>query len=730
MRSGAAKRGRPGEVAGKSLGSPNRTGSTTSLSQSFAKVTRDYSIAIRAAIIAYAVIAIFLRDIYTVGADAIGSDYYNYVLVIPFLSAYLIYRERHLLAAVMTQRDDDRYSGLNTAVGVSALAVAVIVYLYGSGTTYTLDYHILALEIFVGASVLLLFNRRSLRLLGVPMLLFLAALPYLTEFGLSFWLAMSWLSVIPAQWILAHVVGLNVVVTLPSPNIPTLTLTTSSGIVDNFAIGVASSGVYSVAGFVLIIAFLGYIARGSLWKKVLLFVIAFPLLLVVNILREVILVGAANLWGVYAFNIFHATSGIVLVFIVTFALLVIGDRVLKLDFFPARRRPLPCALCDDERKREGYNFCANCGRFLKNASRKFSSADAAALAAILIVTLVLVATLAPAVTSATAPTKVPIQTISGSAADSLLPQIHGWNLTFVERDTYVQDALEQDAALVYTYSNFTATNQNGSSKSVDPIVINVAIQVAAGAMHTPEASLISYPVLFGRSGVDVLTDNGIQVSTQPYLLGKYFVYQQKGSTVAYIYWITRAAFSFGSYSDFRNVEISVWQNTTTLAQQGAIPSATDLSAIQQLLLPLARTIALFWQPLSSDSTVQLIFAKWSEPLLGLAVLPAFVVGGRSLARRSGRDRGALARGLTGENRSFLESAKQARRIEGVRFMGKVKKVGWPTVERILSVHEARTGEAISPLEATKRLTFLEHVGLVRSAIVPDASGEPLQVWKS
>jgi exosortase/archaeosortase family protein len=717
--------------------SPKEDDLPNSLSTS-SKPSQRFGIEIKVAIIAAAALVIFFQDINIIGSDAIASNYYNFVLIIPFLSGYLIYRKRKLLQAVMPLRDDGGHSKLNAAAGLASLLVALITYLYGSGTTYSLDYHFGALLIFLGGSILLFFNRRTLALLLAPLLLFIGALPSLTQFGLSFWLEMSWLSVIPAHWVLVHLLSLNVVVTLPSENIPTLLLTTASGQTYGFAVGVASSGVYSVIGFTLIAAFLGYIGRGSLGKKVALFVFAYPLLVLVNIAREVILVYVANIWGDFAFNVFHFTSGIVLVFISTLFLLLIGDRALKLDFFPSYNSSLrSCILCDDPRYRVSHNFCANCGKFLNSVKRKFYSGEAYALIGVLIVSLIFVVTLAPAVASTSAPTKVPIQTVSGTQAEALLPQVHGWNLSFVERDTYAQEALDQDAALVYNYvQNTTTTNGTGS-----PTNLYVTIQVQAGGMHTPEASLVTYPVLFGYPGVKVLTDSQIQILTQPYLVGTFFVYQQAKSTTAYIYWISRAAFNFGSYSDFRNVEISVWQNTTQLALSDVISSATNLTAIRELFLPLTQSIASFWQPVSSNSVIQTIVQHWSVLFIGLAIFPALVVGGQDMDRRKARKSkgGALlvrfSKTLTDVQIWLVGALRNASTREVSLVFGKRRKkkikTAQVTVEQILqTMKEARGYGGITPVDAFKELTYLEHLGLITSSIVESSdSDDAILTWR-
>jgi exosortase/archaeosortase family protein len=723
--------GIPGGTTSKVPRSSFSSSSSRTVQSSLKRIFQEFWIQIAIGIIAIATLTIFFQDIYITGSDAIASDYYNFVLVIPFLSAYLIYRDRKTLTAIMPLKDDDERKYLNLTVGISLLAIALIVYLYGSGTFYPLDYHIIALEIFLCASILLLFNRKTLRTLIIPILLFMTALPSATQFELSFWLAMSWMSVVPAQWLL-HAVGLNVTITLPSANIPTLTLKTATGKIYDFGVGVASSGTYSVVGFTLFAGFLGYISKGRLWKKIFLFVLAYPLLVVVNIFREFVLVYVANLYGTFAFNVFHATSGIVLVFIVTFLLLVLGERLLKLDFFPSRSSTRFCSWCEEE-KRQAHNFCINCGRFLRSAYRRVSSRDAYALAAIFIAVLAFVSFLSPAVQVANAPTNIPIQSISSQNADTLLPQVKGWTLSFIDRDYYLQEALRQDASLVYEY-----TSQGNTSST--PTVLQVMIQVSA-EIHTPETSLLVYPVLFGHPGATAITDSDIQILNQPPVIGKFFVYQQEGSSSigAFLYWTTRAVFNFGSYSDFRNVMISIWADTNTLVASGAIPSPANLTAIKQLYLPLARSIALFWQPVSSNSVVQSLFHRWTAPMIGAALLPLLVVGSftsiekRREARANSKLVGKL---LTAQAKSLLESLRLACTEDSKNWLSRfklaqisIKKNKAATLEQVLNVHRQRTGKELSPLDAVAELMYAEHMGLVKRDIVSNISREPIQVWK-
>ncbi len=332
----------------------------------------DLSLPIKVTVIAISTLLIFFQDIFVVGSEALASDYYNYVVIIPLLSFYLIYRKRRILSAVFPVKDDEGRGYLNLIIGASGLAISLIVYLYGAYTSSPLDYHLIALQIFLLSSVLLFFNRKVLKILAFPILLISTALPFAVQFGLSLWLALSSTSASVAHFFLAKM-GLQVILTTVS-DVPAIQLTTASGTIYSFVVGVASSGAYSFVGFTLFAFFVAYIAKGSIPRRVVLFALGYPLLWLLNILRLTIIIGAANIWGITAFNIFHFTSGIVLVFGVTLLLLVTGDKVFKLQFFSIAQNRTPCVLCKQERS-IGHVFCANCGVFLQSPKSLYKWRD-------------------------------------------------------------------------------------------------------------------------------------------------------------------------------------------------------------------------------------------------------------------------------------------------------------------------------------------------------------------
>ena len=269
-------------------------------------------------------------------------------------------------------------------------------------------------------------------------------------------------------------------------------------------------------GFTLFALFVAYIARGNILRKTTLFVLGYPILLLLNIARLIIIIGAANYWGLVAFDIFHFTSGIILVFLATLLLLVVGDKVFKLQFFSISLKAEPCPYCRQEFGLE-HSFCLNCGRFLNGMRSTFSRRSIIPSLMIALAIIVFMSSLTPAVAAAQTPASVDLANLTPQNALSLLPQIHGWNLSFVFRDTQVQEILDQNAALEYEYASLN------SSTGTAQIIATVQI---SSSIHTPEDSLVQQPLLHGQSPVQVLEDKDVQLLVNPPLAGRMFIYQQ------------------------------------------------------------------------------------------------------------------------------------------------------------------------------------------------------------
>ena len=116
------------------------------------------------------VIAIYFQDLSLIFADALYYEASSHVLILPFLIAYMVYRKRKVVFAIV-QNDEvfaTKQKLVELAAGFLFCLIALMVYFYGSQTFTPLQYHIFTLPLFVAGLILVLFNPKTLRELFVP----------------------------------------------------------------------------------------------------------------------------------------------------------------------------------------------------------------------------------------------------------------------------------------------------------------------------------------------------------------------------------------------------------------------------------------------------------------------------------------------------------------------------------------------------------------------------------
>lgn len=119
---------------------------------------------------------------------ALGSDLYSFIVIVPFISGYLVWIERDRLSPSGPALPAGWTVSL-AAVGLALLAWAVFVHL-GGGKTARVDSLALSMYSLVcllGASACLYLGRDSLRVVGFPLafLVFLAPFPAAIEVGIE-----------------------------------------------------------------------------------------------------------------------------------------------------------------------------------------------------------------------------------------------------------------------------------------------------------------------------------------------------------------------------------------------------------------------------------------------------------------------------------------------------------------------------------------------------------------
>ncbi|MDH5770262.1 MAG: exosortase/archaeosortase family protein, partial [Candidatus Bathyarchaeota archaeon] len=129
-------------------------------------------------------LAVYFQDLTIIANEAIQSDLTSYILVIPFLLAYLLYRKRKMLRATIpfeTTNPNRKPTYTREIVGLLLCLTAFLLYWHGSYTFYPLEYHMISLPLFIAGLVLIIFNTKTLRVLAFPIAFLLLLTPPPTE---------------------------------------------------------------------------------------------------------------------------------------------------------------------------------------------------------------------------------------------------------------------------------------------------------------------------------------------------------------------------------------------------------------------------------------------------------------------------------------------------------------------------------------------------------------------
>jgi exosortase/archaeosortase family protein len=340
------------------------------------------SLALKIITFIVAVVLVFHQDLANVAVSAVQNESSSYVLAVPVLFAYLLYRKRKMLRAVMpleSQAHTRVMRYLSTIDGVLLASTALMLYWYGSNREYQTAYHMLTLPIFAAGLTLILFNTQTLRESAFP-LAFLILLTPLSGILSGVGQAFSWAS---SEVSFALIRAVGIPATLSTQGTPVIQVMRSGGEALGFTIGTSTSGVYSVLGFLVFAIFISYTIRDMLWKRLLLFPVGFLIIYALSILRVVtVLLIGYNFGRATAMDLFQLLGGWILIFLGTFLTLVFSERVLHTQIFstPAQQ----CPRCSGAIQ-AGQDMCFSCGRILRPSQARFSKSDVVKVAAIIAV---------------------------------------------------------------------------------------------------------------------------------------------------------------------------------------------------------------------------------------------------------------------------------------------------------------------------------------------------------
>jgi exosortase len=563
------------------------------------------AVSFKAVAIIVATLAIYYQDLVIVVNDALHSDFMGYILFMPFLFGYLVYRKRKMIRASIsfeTCAPRKKIFPYKEVAGVLLLLITFLTYSYGSYTFTPLEYHIFTLPVFVASCILIMFNPQTLRHLAFPLLFlfFLTPPPVQTVFQ-----AGSALSVLSSQaaYTILKALALPVSLTAEFGN-PALVIQKDVGGPLVLAVDVACSGIYSLIGFLIFAIFIASIARTKIWKKTAIFFVGLPLIYALNVLRIIIIALIGNYLGMEtAMQAFHLVGGWFLISAGTLLLLAVSQKFFKIQIFGTKSKTELCEYCN-QNPQKFLHYCHACGKVINPPEINLSKRDLSKMVILILSAILVINLQIPVFVLTEGPAEVRIQVLaSEQITTQILPEMSGYTITFIHRDKTFEEVSQEDAALTYAYIPNDAS---------EPTVW-VAIEVARtrSILHPWEVCLISWPTLLGyQPEVMQVNLRDIQLLQNPPVTARYFAFQytQTNLTQVVLYWYENMLFEIGSSLEQKHVKVGVI---------GFSNSTTDIFDIESRLLPFAEAIASYWQPIKKLSPVTLTIAQNGMSLMAL-----------------------------------------------------------------------------------------------------------------
>lgn len=643
--------------------------------------------------------AFYSQDLIMIFTDAANNEATSYILFVPFALVYLVYRKRKMLRASIseTQIQPDKKS-LGALSGLLLCATAVLLYWHGSSTFSVHEYHMFTLPLFVSGLILIFFNPQTLRQATFPIIFLFFLVPPSSEFLNTLG---STLSVVSSQASNALVNLLGVPTTL-STDMGTPTITASNM---TFTVDVAYSGIYSIIGFLVFAALIAFIVRDKTWKKATAFLIGLPLVFTLNIIRITILILIGNQWGDQTIlDSFHLLGGWILIFLDTLILLLISEKAFKTQIFTHKDTVTSCLSCNPHYPDKLAAYCSTCGRLLKYPRMKSAKLNMAKIAAVALAVALLVTIQPPVLALTKGPAQILIQTPQGEQGNTqIFPQIEGYDLQFLQRKTSVEQALNQNVSLVYLYS----PQEEGGR---EPVWVGVEIADSMTPLYRWEVLLNWRFMTHGNQPKFTQLDlRDVQILQNPPLSATYFVFNSTtdNQTGLVLYWYVTSVFTIDNASQQNHVMLSL------------LTFPDNVSATEEQLLPMAKAVAKYWQPIATWGTVALFLSNNGLTLAGTmaSLLAAILIFSALRIRKQKSMNQTTLQKLSKPNQQLIETIR------------KIEKSSTANLNRIREAHQQSTGQDVSNEKLQQELLGLERTGLVKRCLINNQDS-PVQVWRT
>jgi len=589
-------------------------------------INSRYSLSIKILVAIISPLALYWRDLLIIVNESLKSESSSYVIAIPFLLGYIIYRNHKRIVSSMTTNFDTGYiikkPSYERIIGLLLCFTAYITMWYGSYTFYTLEIHLISLPIFISGIILLIFNINTLISLVFPItfIFFLVPLPITTLQMVGSYL--SYYSSIFSYSIL-NIFRIPVTIVFDYGG-PIINLISQEGEMIPFVVDLACSGLYSLMGFTVFSVFISYISPVKLSQKILILILGFPIIYIMNVFRITLIIFIGYVAGTSTIlNIIHLFGGWFLIFTGTMFLLFLLDKVFKIKIFNNKQ----ISNCTHEVVSSNGFYCSNCGMILKTPKIPLKQSEIIKLLTILVISISLFFVEIPVFTFSQGGATVLSQTVGIALNLGVFPEIEGYRLTFLERDTNFESISGQDASLKYAYIP--------NDLSQPTIYAYVEIGETFGCLHNWELCLITYPKEQGLvPEVSQLDLREFHLIDDPPLNAKYFAFVEDGEEIAQvlIYWRSTSAFQTSNEVQKKFIKISVIM----------FSEPEEYLAAEEKLLPIATRIAQYMEPITSWSWLALAIARNGIYLMSLTYIVISLLVGNMIYLNKKQEKNAKA----------------------------------------------------------------------------------------
>jgi len=541
---------------------------------------------------------VYWQDLIIIFTESLYNNFNNYIITIPIIFIYLIYKLRKVLLATISQNNNQKIFGLiyvDDIFGIIICALAYFIKIYGSNTFLSMEYHVLSLPIFIYGLILLFYNYQTARILLFPILFLTFLVPIPENMIQNIGAVLSnWSSLISYQVIKISGISIQLLIEYGSP---ILYLTSRAGQEISFSIDIACSGIYSLMGFTIFSIFISYISRVTLKNKILITIIGFPLIYTLNIVRIIIILYIGYIFGpTIAVDIFHLFGGWILIFIGTLTLFFITNKIFKIDLF--KKTDYPCEInCGSIN-----TYCDECGKLGNIKNINLSKYEMIKIISLLLLSVSLISIRTPIFVFSEKGVEISMNNF-GTESSSILPNIDGYDLSFQYRDSKFEEIAGQDASLMYIYTPINLEKEQ--------IWIAVEIGNTKACLHTWEGCLLTWSAYHGGEvEVTQLNLEDIQIINNPPLTARYFafIWNENGAGQTVLYWFTSSIFNTENGFQEKIVKIS-------LIEYPINPSHEPYA--QNEMVPIAKEIIEYWQPAQEWSKITLTLSEQSTVIIYL-----------------------------------------------------------------------------------------------------------------